>query len=211
MVDLGANFGEISLYMSRYCPKAKILAIEASSYNFGILTSNCRFQSFPTGNIMLVNEAISDAKGMVEIEKGISAENIMVHKNIHRKREDFDKPEVQTEKIASDTLVSFLKRFGFAELDFLKVDIEGSEPLLYDSLKQCLSVVTSILIEIGDKADHRLYIPLITLLWDSGMECYDHASEKKFASLSRVTEEVLSVPVMDLWFVKPARAGRKGP
>lgn len=202
MIDLGANFGEISLYFSRHCPEAKILAIEPSSSNFKILKSNCHFQNFPTGNILLVNEAVSDVKGVVEITKGISAENILIHSGIHLKEEDSDKSDVLTEKVAADTLASFMERFDFNELDFLKVDIEGSEPMLYESLKQRISDIRSVLIEIGNKADHRMYIPLIELFWDSGMECYDHANDKRFTTLPQTIKEIQSVPVLDLWFIR---------
>ena len=202
MIDLGANYGEISLYFSKQNSMAKILAVEASSDNFKILESNCRYQNFSTKNITLLNEAVSDTKGFVEITKGISAENIVVHPgsgNIVGKK-------TQTETVACDTLVSFMRRFDFSELDFLKVDIEGSEPLLYDSLQQCIGNIKSILLEVGDKLDHKNYFPLIELLWNSGLECFERRSENKFSSLDQVKQEILSSFASDLWFIRRRHA-----
>lgn len=197
MIDLGANFGEIDLYFSKEIPSAKILAVEASPDNFKILESNCRFQNFSTKNIILLNEAVSDAKGFVEITKGVSAENIVMYSG----NKNAVKKEAETEKAASDTLASFMRRFGFDELDFLKIDIEGSEPLLYDSLKQRISCIKAVLLEIGDKAGHEDYFPLIELLWNSGAECYERVSEKKFTSLDQLKREILSSFAIDLWFI----------
>lgn len=197
MIDLGANYGEISLYFSKQNPTAKILAVEASSDNCKIFESNCRYQNFSTKNITLLHEAVSDTRGFVEITKGISAENMVVYPG----SKTVGEKEAQTETVACDTLVSFMRRFGFSELDFLKVDIEGSEPLLYDSLQQCVDNIKSILIEVGDKLDHKNYFPLIELLWNSYSECYERRSENKFLSLNQVKQEILSSFASDLWFI----------
>ena len=81
MVDLGANFGEISIYFSKKYPSAKILSVEASPDNFEIFESNCRFQNFSTQNITLLNEALSDTKGLVKVTKGVSGKTGVGGKN----------------------------------------------------------------------------------------------------------------------------------
>ncbi len=198
MIDLGANFGEVSLYFSKENPSAKILAVEASPDNFKILKSNCSYQGFSTQNIILLNEAVSDKKGFVEITRGVNAENMVVYSG----NKDAIKRGTETEKIASDTLASFMQRFGFTEVDFIKIDIEGSEPLLYDSFKERLGGIRSLLVEVGDKIDHRNYFPLIELLWNSGMECYERNHENKFASLTEIKQEILTSFASDLWFIQ---------
>ena len=198
MIDLGANFGEISLYFSKENPSAKILAVEASADNFKILESNCFFQNFSTKNIILLNEAVGNSKGFVEITKGVSAENIILLPG-NKNAANYG---VGTERVASDTLASLMRRFGFDELDFLKIDIEGSEPLLYDSLKERVYGIRAILLEVGDKADHKNYFPLIELLWNSGMECYERRSENRFTSLAQIKQEILPSFASDLWFIK---------
>lgn len=204
MIDLGANFGEISIYLSKKYPLAKILAVEASPDNFEILKSNCAFQNFSTKNIILLNEAASDKKGLVKVTKGVSGETGVGGKNIviHSGDKNTTINESETEEVASDTLESFMRRFDFDELDFLKVDIEGSEPLLYDSLKQRLNNIKSILIEIGGVIDHENYFSLLELLWNSGMECYERQSENRFVSLDQVKQEILSYSSLDLWFIR---------
>jgi len=204
MIDLGANFGEISIYFSKKYPLAKILAVEASPDNFEILKSNCDFQNFSTKNIILLNEAVSNAKGIVRVTKGVSGESGIGGENIviHSRDKNVAVNNSETENVAADTLASFMQRFDFDELDFLKVDIEGSEPLLYDSLKKHLDYTKSVLIEIGGVIDHKNYFALLELLWNSGMECYERQSEVRFSSLDRVKEEILLHSSLDLWFIK---------
>lgn len=201
MVDLGANFGEISLYFCRQCPHAKILAVEASPDNFRILESNVRFQSFPTTNLTLVCEAVSDRNGFVEITTGLSAENIIVRSGIHLKEADRGK-KFETVRVPSDTLQSLMSRFGFASLDFLKVDIEGSEPLLFESLKACARTIRAILIEVGDKADHRAYLPLMRFLFAEYWGAYDAVTGHRWTSFPSFEKDMLSSYAQDIWFVR---------
>lgn len=196
MIDLGANYGEISLYFSKQNPDAKILAVEASPDNFEILKSNCAIQNFPTKNIILVNEAVNSKKDLVDITKGVSAENMIVPQGI-----GVNQKKYETVKVGSDTLISFMNRYGLNNLDLLKIDIEGSEPLLYESIKQKVGSIKAILLEVGDKEKHEKYLQLIRLLWEN-MECYDRDSEEKYESLARLETEILSSPVSDLWFIK---------
>ena len=202
MIDLGANFGEMSLYFCKQRPNARILSVEASSDNFRILQSNCRAQYFSTKNITLLNEAVSDRKGFVSITKGINPENIVIHPHVHLKKEDMGDSAPDTEQVPSDTLDSLLKRFHVTEVDFLKIDIEGSEPLLLESFKTCLPQIKSILIEVGDKADHERYFPLLTLLWNHYKGAYDHEDGRRFKTLQDLEKKVLSSYAMDVWFVK---------
>ena len=158
MIDLGANFGEISLYFCHQNPNMKILAVEPSSENYEILKSNCEFQFFSTKNITLLKEAVADENKTALITKGKGSENNIIS----------DKGE--TEPVQATTLLSIMDRFGFNNVDFLKIDIEGAEPLLYNSLKRSIGRIKSILLEISGQTED--YLPLLRLLWDSGMKCY---------------------------------------
>ncbi len=201
MIDLGANFGEISLYMSKQYPRAKILAVEASPDNFRLLESNIHFQQFSTVNLSLLCEAVSDRKGFVEITKGVNPENIIAHPSIHLKESDLGK-KIETVRVPSDTLESIMSRFNFTTLDFLKVDIEGSEPLLFESLRMCARKIRAILIEVGDKADHHTYLPLMRFLFAEYHVAYDAGTGSKWTSFESFEKSMLSSYAQDIWFVR---------
>ncbi|HEY9584321.1 MAG TPA: FkbM family methyltransferase [Candidatus Paceibacterota bacterium] len=191
MIDVGACTGEVSLYFSMKNPKAKILAIEPSTYNFKMMESNCHMQSFSTDNIILLNEAVGDENKTVSITTDLNSENTLV-KNYSK----------NSEKVICDTLDSIINRHGFSQIDFLKIDIEGAEPLLLESLKKNIGKIKSIIIEIGDKTVHKDYIPLITLFWESGMRCYERSGGVEIDSFDKLKNRVLSDVVDDLWFIK---------
>jgi len=193
MIDLGANLGEITLYFCKQNPKIKILAVEASPENFEILKSNCKFQYFFTDNIILVNEAVSDQNGEIEISSGLGSENtIMLDGSFGA--------NVKRKKVKAETLVALLERYNLDSIDFLKIDIEGSEPLLYGSLIKIISGIKSLIIEISHE-NRKDYFPLIELFIKSGMNCFlsdgaELSSDKIFNYIMESTKGV------DLWFIK---------
>ena len=195
MVDVGANYGEISLYFSRQDPETKILAIEASPENFGILKSNYDFQFFPTNNLTLVNEAVSDKAGEMEISRGHGSENSVIFSGGEDKN-------VLKDKVKSDTLSSIIKRYGFSEIDFLKIDIEGAEPLLLQSLKEIISRVKAVIIEIGNNINKDEYLPLVKLFFESSMICYRDGedSSNPYDKIKEIISN--SKEGMDLWFIR---------
>lgn len=199
IIDLGANLGEITLYFSKHCPDARILAVEPSSENAAILRLNLASQLFDTGNVTVLNEAVSDKPGEVEISIGLGTQNSIVFAGTRAA-----KRVKQTERVKSDTLSSVLDRFGFQSVDFLKIDIEGAEPLLHESLVKDVHRIRSLCIEVGIKAAHDAYVPFIQCCLDSGMRCFTRDEQAELAGLTAVQEQLEAREKMDLWFVRPS-------
>ncbi len=200
MIDLGAHDGHVSLYFSIHHPTATILAVEASQKNYEILKENCSVQNFPTKNIITVNEAVSDRNGFLEFSQDMGSENRIISEKIFR---DGVK---KTETVKCDTLASFMDRFHLTSVDFLKIDLEGSEPLLYESIKDRIQYIRSVVIEIANKTDHQNYIPLLRVMWDSGMRCFDN--EQKEIEYKSFEEILIAIsnPKLDLWFIRDQNA-----
>jgi len=190
MIDLGANFGEISLYFALRNPQAKILSIEASGYNFKILESNRNQQYFDTSNVYLIHEAVSDFAGEVKISKGLGAENSIILYG----QDNF-------ELVKTDTLKSLVDRYGLKQIDFLKIDIEGAEPLLFESLSLLSDNIRAIHLEVGDKRDHRDYLQILEFLFSSQFKCYTMEDEE-IVGLDILTTMVLNNKILNLWFIK---------
>jgi len=127
VIDVGANVGEISLYFSKICPRARILAIEGSSENYAILKRNANNQQFPIDNLELIHRIITDHDGETEISKGRGSENSIIGEVIGSSR---------TETVKASTLSSVINEFNLdnSRITFIKIDIEGAGPLLATDL-----------------------------------------------------------------------------
>lgn len=160
-VDIGANFGEMSLWLAKKHPDAKVIAIEASADNARVLRRNLEIQDFSTTNITVVEKAVADYAGTVQFTPGVGT---MAH--IVR-----DGEQEQGLAIPCDRLESILAQHGETHADFIKIDIEGAEPLLEDSLRQLGQRVGHYFIEFSVFAPREQYLSLARTLMAAGYLC----------------------------------------
>lgn len=139
IIDAGANYGDISLYMAKEYPEALILAIEPSTANVRVFKDNLKNQNFNVDGIMLIKKALTDRVGKTQITKVLGGQNRIINL----------KGRIETVETCS--LENIVRQYDLKKIDFLKIDIEGSEYLLYDSLKKLLPIIKSIVIETADK------------------------------------------------------------
>lgn len=202
MVDVGAAFGEISLYFAKNFQEAKILAIEPSTSNFGIMKKNLQEQSFNVNNIILENLAISDKTGKVDLSTELKSENTII---LNEENPAFAQG-LKTESVKADTLENILKKHRINEIDFLKIDIEGAEPLLLPSVKKYSDRIKAIFIEFGSKRNYMEYLPFIDALYAYGFKAYvdehmqfDSASEARKYYLNYKIEK--NNKSINFWFI----------
>lgn len=120
-VDIGSNFGEISIYIAKKFPQTKVLSVEASSVNCSIQKNNIRINN--VRNIILENTIVSNKNGSKYISKNLGSENYVSNSKLGF-----------FEKVKSSTLHELLKKNNVNFLDFLKIDIEGYIPFLSEDL-----------------------------------------------------------------------------
>ncbi|MBF4465658.1 FkbM family methyltransferase [Flavobacterium sp. LC2016-12] len=159
IIDGGANIGLATIYLKLLYPSSKLIAFEPDANIFNILKSNV--ESFNFNNIELVKKGLwNENKELFFISEGADAGLIA----------DIDTTGIATETIEVTSLVPYLKN----KVDFLKLDIEGSETVVLRDIKDCLDNVDRIFIEyhsfVGQdqsineimdiliKADYRLHI-----------------------------------------------------
>ena len=120
ILDCGGYIGLSSTFLSHKYPDAKIALIEPDPDNYIIAKLNAR----PFNNIECINHGIWSRKCDLTISKKVGGDwGIMV-------REVLANEEVSP-KIKSMSILDFMDFFGMTHIDFLKIDIEGSEKEIF--------------------------------------------------------------------------------
>lgn len=126
IIDLGACWGEFSLFLGKRFPDCNIFSIEGSEKNFEVLNINLNNNLGLSTNIKPFNLIISENDGFEEISNSLSTTNTL--KNV------LNKEDIKYKKVNSSKLKSFINNNNL-RVDFLKIDIEGSEIKLLSDLK----------------------------------------------------------------------------
>ena len=156
IIDCGSNYGTSILYFKNLYPKAKIIGIEADSNIFDILNRNIHQHNF--NDVTLINKAISNQIGPIHFFSE-GADGGRIHTNLESKN------IYEVETIPLDDLIE-------NNVDFLKMDIEGSETdVICHSNK--LKQVNEIFIEYHSfvDGDQRLG-DLLSCLTENGFRYY---------------------------------------
>ena len=117
IVDAGSNVGVFTLFAASYATNGKIISIEADKYDYKRLVENISVNDFK--NIFPINKALTDQSGYVFISDSIVRKPL--EKNFHKQNYIY---EGQVESISPQDLIN---EFKLDRIDFLKLDIEGSE------------------------------------------------------------------------------------
>lgn len=123
--DIGANIGAFSLWVAQRSPGTRVLAYEPSAENLSTLSVN--LAGWPHG-VRPIQQAISGSAGRVMVVDGGS------RSLDHRvERIDTNEPNIQT--IEARTLGAILQDAQVERVDMLKMDIEGSEHDVFQTLE----------------------------------------------------------------------------
>jgi FkbM family methyltransferase len=136
VIDAGANIGASAVYLALKFPNAKIIAVEPEANNFEQLKNNVSF--YP--NIIPLLGGVWSERGAYKIknEKGDSW-NFMLEKS---------DDEISNSRLY--TIDELMDIYELPRIDFLKIDIEGAESVLFEKNYHWLSVVKSLSIEFHD-------------------------------------------------------------
>lgn len=118
--DVGANIGAYSTLLSAMCPDARIFAFEPSPDTAAVLRLNLR--SSYAKNVTVESAALADIEGYSDFVNR-SRESATNH--LTRQAEPG-----ATIRVATTTLDSYTAANGISRIDFIKIDVEGAEPLV---------------------------------------------------------------------------------
>jgi FkbM family methyltransferase len=144
IIDCGANIGLTSLYFSRKFPGCRILALEPEPENFQQLSRNVR-----ANNLNLV----------CPVQIGVWSKKALLEHDVsfcYAKDWAFSVRESSqgTGSIAVDTLDNILNERDFPDVDYIKMDVEGSEFELFRNMSswhKAFSKIKVISIEVHEK------------------------------------------------------------
>lgn len=134
-IDIGANIGLISLYVSHHLPHTKIYALEPGLLQrslFGLTIAKNKLaekiQLFPyaVSNVSSLTNFITFEHDVDGIADGLVNTGRVPEKSV----------PIPVETI---TLDSFIKRYDIDRVDIIKIDIEGAELLAFSGAQEILT------------------------------------------------------------------------
>lgn len=154
VIDAGAFIGEFTCYFANAYPQAMVYVIEMSSLHCQYIEKNVKLNNLH--NVKITNAALSDKVGSSSYAEKISSSALGTG----------DKP------VATTTLKQFCADNNIEVIDFIKIDIEGSEPLLANDIDDMLSEgrIKNAFIEMGRVRDIADYQELIGVFEKHGFE-----------------------------------------
>ncbi len=119
-IDLGGHYGVVSVYLSQLVgATGKVITFEADKNNFEILSSNLELNG--VSNVEAINLGVYNRSGILQFHSGGSYTSSF-HETSYVKKNLGKYETTQIPVVTLDERLADLER-----LDFIKMDIEGSE------------------------------------------------------------------------------------
>ena len=189
VIDVGANIGYYTLIFAQLVGSSgKVFAFEPESKNFEILKKNIEINNYP--NIVAEQKIVSDKSGIVKLfiaEHGIVGHRI----NQQKSSQKF----IEVESIILDNYIKKLNLDN--KINFIKIDVEGSEPKVLEGAKEIMqkSNQLKIFTEFNREAVEEYGIEpkeMIDLLYRNGFKIYLPNYKENKINLTNVNELLTS-------------------
>jgi len=140
IVDAGANIGSATIYMANVFPSASIVCVEPQDENFAMLQKNINANNLK--NVTAFKGGLWNKDSWLEIREGFrGAEK---ERELSFYVEEIKTENKTTESIEGITVEGIMRKFSFPHIDILKIDIEGAERFLFDSLESTESILRGV-------------------------------------------------------------------
>jgi FkbM family methyltransferase len=144
IIDIGAHFGYFSIFAHKNThPQSTILAIEPAALNFNQMCANLKENNIE--NVVLLQTALGANNENSILHTGRSSNHSLISNyRLLNKTES-------AENVKCTTLESILNKNNIEKIDFLKMDCEGSEYAIFESLSKAIfEKITTISMEFHD-------------------------------------------------------------
>ncbi len=157
IIDCGANIGVSVLYLKRLYPQSRLLAFEPDPGLFGVLQQNTGTMGLC--GVTLVDRAVWDSESTVDFYTEDSYAGTMAHR--------------QPGKAPIAVRTVRLKDCLDQRVDFLKLDIEGSETAVLSDCADRLDRVENLFVEYHSFADRpQTLSTLVSILQGAGFRLH---------------------------------------
>lgn len=150
-IDVGANQGEYSLFAARRVTRGSVLAFEPMTHFFERLNFNIQLNRIK--NIRPFKMGLSDRRGEVPIY--FNGENDLNHEglaSLFTQNEDDQNQEVVRLEVLDDVSA----QEGIERIDFIKIDVEGSEWAVLRGARRMLQQHRpALMVELNDETASR--------------------------------------------------------
>ena len=189
VIDVGANIGYYTLIFAQLVGSSgKVFAFEPEPKNFEILKKNIKINNYQ--NIVAEQKIVSDKSGIVKLfiaEHGIVGHRI----NQQKSSQKF----IEVESIILD---NYIKKLNLdSKINFIKIDVEGSEPKVLEGAKEIMqkSNQLKIFTEFNREFVKKYGIEpkeMIDLLYRNGFKIYLPNYKENKINLTNVNELLTS-------------------
>lgn len=141
VVDIGGNIGITSYYFSQF--SKKVYCLEPSKQHFDCIKQMVEFNKL--GDVIQpINKAVYTKVGKLPFG-GPKTNQTM--RSLHMATWDNGQPD---EEVEATTLEELVKEYGIKHIDFLKLDVEGSEQEIigHSSFKAVAPIIDTMLLEV---------------------------------------------------------------
>ena len=130
VVDVGAHIGYYTrLFSELVGPSGRVLAFEPEPENFALLRQNLRGAKYK--NVEMFNCALADRGGTMSLHLSSGHSNHSLIKGYTE--------SAGSTKVDVVTMDAFLDQHGIDRVDFVKIDVEGAEPLVLAGMQKTLA------------------------------------------------------------------------
>jgi FkbM family methyltransferase len=145
VVDVGANAGYFSTLLLSKRPDSKVFAYEAIQHNVDLFRNNIGLNPAIRESVQLNHRAVTGQPvEFIVLYKEADSENSVTASVF----EDFESHNLKSISVRAISLQKILEENRLEQIDFLKLDCEGSEyPIIYDSPRSLWDKVNTIFME----------------------------------------------------------------
>jgi len=128
VLDVGAHIGYYTLIAAKLVGReGHVFAFEPDSSNFSLLTKN--IQANHLKNVTLIQKAVSNRTGKIKLH--LSEKDSLFHSVVY---EEVGKQTIEVDTVCLDDYFRNCER----KVNFIKMDIEGAEPLAIEGMRTLL-------------------------------------------------------------------------
>lgn len=138
-IDVGSNFGYFTCLMARFCPNGKIVGIEPDRHVMELARDNVFINGFQaTTEVILGAASDRDAEELKLYRRKTRSGNTSIAKMSSEFLEQLGEPQSEEFAVQSFRVDSLMDRM-LQRVDFLKIDVEGAEPLVIKGAEQTIA------------------------------------------------------------------------